>query len=42
MDPFTRLRIAYSFFKTKGFVPFYALKARYALLKSARKFGEKE
>jgi hypothetical protein len=42
LDSFTRLKIAYAFFKTKGFVDYYALRARYAFLTGTRKFGEKE
>jgi hypothetical protein len=45
MDPlveaFIRLKIAYAYFKTSGYVDYYALRDRYAFLKGQRKFGEK-
>jgi hypothetical protein len=37
-----RLKIAYAFFKTNGYVNYYALRDRYAFLKGQKKFGEKE
>ena len=41
MEPYVRLKIAYAFFKTTGYVDYYALRDRYAFLKGQRKFGEK-
>jgi hypothetical protein len=33
LDPFKRLKLAYAYFNTRGFVDFYAVQRRYAFLK---------